>query len=269
MPQIRDENGHGQWCTSCVGGVRAINNIYSKRVGKEVSCQGMAPKTNLLAVKCLGYYIGTGSTSGIISALEYASNPKEGNSHVMNLSLGGPMLEQKPEESPYYEVFKDIEEQGIIACVAAGNSGPDELTLGSPGCLPNVLTVGAYDPITGEVANFSSRGPTNWGDIKPDCIAPGVNILSGTTGMMDLSGDLLRNGYGWASGTSMACPHVAGLMACMKQAYYEATGKVLRLSEVKQMLMQLGTPKTNGYGYGPITWQMFEEWMNTQYGFDL
>jgi subtilisin family serine protease len=266
MPQLRDENGHGTWCATCIGGIKHKTKYYSTKLKRDVYCQGMAPECNLLSVKALGYYIGTGSTSGIIQGLEYATSSEGGNCKVLNLSLGGPAMGKSPLDTPYYEVFADLKEQNIIPVVAAGNSGDEENTVGNPGDLEDVLTVGAYDSQKGDMAWFSSRGPTNWGTVKPDCIAPGVDIVSGTVGLMDLGMDFVKNWYSPASGTSMACPHVTGLVACMRQAYFEAMDKPLSMNEIKAMLEALGSLKNNISGWGPITWGMFEEWMTSQYG---
>ncbi len=67
------------------------------------------------------------------------------------------------------------------------------------------------------VANFSSRGPTFQGTLKPDVLAPGVNILS--SGYADGIGSARHMGFGLSSGTSMAAPHVSGAVALLKQAH--------------------------------------------------
>ena len=262
-----DENGHGTWCCACVAGRYAVDTRLSRKVKRKVAAEGMAPNAWLISIKALGYLVGCGSTDGILKAIEYAL--MRYNVDVISMSLGGPSEEEKPEDDPYYEVFNYVTERGIIPVVAAGNEGPDSNTICTPGCLPNVLTVGAYDPLTGKVANFSSRGPTNWGDIKPDCIAPGVNIHTACCGLLDRVGDNMRNRYAILSGTSMSTPHVAGLVTLMKQAHERLLGKTLTLDEIMTMLKELGHEKTNDEGYGPITWGMYEEWLATQYSVEI
>lgn len=97
---------------------------------------------------------------------------------------------------------------GIFVVVAAGNSGPGCATVTDPPSpYPDVFTVGAVDP-DGKIASFSSRGPTPDGRVKPDVVAPGVTVLSAFPG----------NTYASEEGTSMATPHVAGVVALLWSA---------------------------------------------------
>ncbi|XP_047317024.1 subtilisin-like protease SBT1.4 [Impatiens glandulifera] len=85
-------------------------------------------------------------------------------------------------------------------------------------------TVIGKSPAAPKVASFSSRGPNHLsGEIlKPDVIAPGVNILAGWTGNVgptDLDIDPRRVEFNIISGTSMSCPHVSGLAALLRKAY--------------------------------------------------
>jgi len=262
MGQVRDENGHGTWCTTCIGGEKSVDEVMSRTTGKTIQCEGMAPGCDLLAIKCLGFFIGIGSTSSILEAISRAIDRK---ANVISMSLGGDAQGDDPKDDPYYSVMQKVVDAGIIPAIAAGNSGPDENTVNAPGNMPQVLTVGAYDPIDGKIAEFSSRGPTNWGDVKPDVIAPGVDINSGIVGVLDTSGDGKPSRYSPLSGTSMATPHVAGLVACMMQAHRKLVGQELTVDEIKTMMQQLGTQKTNVAGWGPITWPIYERWLSTEH----
>lgn len=265
MGQYRDESGHGTWCVSCIGGIRARDDYLSKRSGKAVLCEGMAPRCDLLAIKCLGYFVGMGSTSNIIASIDLALRREV---DVMSLSLGGDSMTESPHDDPYYSVMEEVVRQ-TIPVVAAGNSGPRNNTVGTPGAMPQVLTVGSYNPIKGSISPFSSRGPTNWDDIKPDVMAPGEDIDSAIVGVLDTSGDGVPNRFSPISGTSMAAPHVAGLIALMVETHRRVLGKRLAVEEIKDMMARLGTDKNNTMGWGHITWQIYERWLSTTYGVEI
>ena len=265
MAQVRDENGHGQWCSACVGGRYAEDKYLGRKIGKKIPSEGIAPSSTVVAIKCLGYLFGIGSDDLILKAIELALHKYKAD--IINMSLGGSIEDAKQEDDPYYKVAKELKSYGVIFSVAAGNEGPDPKTISSPGWLEDVLTVGAYDPITGEIASFSSRGPTPDGRIKPDCIAPGVRVHAPCCGLLDKVGDnTALNNFSPLNGTSMATPHVSGLLALMREAHSKILGKVLTVDEVKQMLEALGHEKTNEAGWGLISWDMYETWMETQYG---
>ena len=120
---------------------------------------------------------------------------------------------------------------GVVAVVAAGNSGPSEGTIGSPGTARKAITVGATDK-QGNIAGFSSRGPVRWFDedenenylMKPDIVAPGFSICAAQSSQDILNSqglDLhcIDDKHIAISGTSMATPHVAGVVALIKQKH--------------------------------------------------
>jgi len=135
--------------------------------------------------------------------------------------------------------------------------------------LPQSLTVGAFDPITGEIAEFSSRGPTRWNDTKPDVVAPGVDIDAGTVGVCDTAGDGIPSRYSPLAGTSMATPHIAGLVALMRQSLLQLTGKILTVEEIKIMMSQLGHSKDNTSGWGLLDWKKWEYWLSSNYNVEI
>ena len=268
MPlQQVDGNGHGSWVCTCIGGGEGEARDLSRKTGKENKVMGMAPEAELYCIKCLGYLVGTGSTSQVAKAMELAL---EWGADIVSMSLGGPEEAGTPEDDPYYPILQKYIEAGVIPVIAAGNEGPEKGTISSPGALPQAVTVGAYDPIRGVVAEFSSRGPTPWGDTKPDICMPGVNILSGSTGMLDVAVDKIPDHYAILSGTSMATPHASGMLALMRQAHKEVLGKKLTAEEVKQMVsawaLEHGKTKDNNCGWGPVTWEVYTWWVSTQYG---
>lgn len=111
---------------------------------------------------------------------------------------------------------------GIFVVAAAGNSGPACRSVADPPApYPDTLTVGAVDR-SDRLAAFSSRGPTPDGATKPDVVAPGVDVLSALPG----------GGYGTESGTSMATPHVAGVVALLWSANPKLIGDIPRTREI-------------------------------------
>ncbi len=142
----------------------------------------------------------------------------------------------------YWTVIQALETMGTAVVFSAGNSGPNPQTLTPPKNNPNLFTVGAIDAQTGNIANFSSRGPSscNAAIIKPEVVAPGVNIRSANS----------ATGYGTMSGTSMACPHVAGAIALLKEVNPSLTAVQIRniLYETATDLGPAGPDNTFGNG---------------------
>jgi len=144
------------------------------------------------------------------------------------------------------EVVNNISSIGIPVIVAAGNDGDFGFrTINSPGSAKEAITVGATEEMSSEIASFSSRGPVGFGEdvrVKPDVVAPGENIRSAYPG----------GGYVLMSGTSMATPHVSGIVAMILQV-----NRSLSPSEIRDILertsMDLGDPeKDNVYGSGMV-----------------
>ena len=173
-----DDNGHG---SHVAGTIAAKNN--------NIGVVGVAPNATLVAVKVLNRS-GSGSYSGVIAGIDYvAATAKSGD--VANMSLGGPV-----DDGLDLAVSKAAL-KGIKFALAAGNES-DDANNHSPARVngANVYTVSAMD-VNNVFASFS-----NYGNPPVDFCAPGVSILSTYKG----------GGYATLSGTSMAAPHVAGLL---------------------------------------------------------
>ena len=138
--------------------------------------------------------------------------------NIMNNSWGCPGLEGCDEDTFLYAV-RNLRAAGIFVVASAGNDGPGCGTLKFPPAnYAELFTVGAIDSM-GELATFSSIGPSIADNIqvnKPDLIAPGVDIISSTPG----------NTYARYSGTSMAGPHVVGVVALMWSANPNLIGDI-------------------------------------------
>ncbi|MFI0235310.1 S8 family peptidase [Streptomyces sp. NPDC016845] len=195
-----DHQGHGTHTTSTVGGTGAASG------GKK---RGVAPGTTLLNGKVLDDG-GSGATSWIIAGMQWAVD--EG-ADVVSMSLGNP--DELDCSDPMSQATQELARsaENTLFVIAAGNSGPSLNTVSSPGCVPEVLTVGAVDR-DDSTASFSSRSPVRrMHTLKPEIAAPGVAISAAAAGG--------RGPYAYQSmsGTSMATPHVAGAAAIVKQRH--------------------------------------------------
>ena len=176
-----DDNGHGSHVSGTVAGVDNTIGVI-----------GVAPSASLYGIKVLNRS-GRGYTSDIIAGMQWAI---DNDMDVINMSLGG---------STYVEAYETatnaVLDAGVVMVCSAGNSGPDENTVGYPAAFEGVIAVAATDSAD-LVASFSSRGP------EVDVAAPGVSIYSTSK----------SGGYATMSGTSMAAPHVTGTVALMLQS---------------------------------------------------
>ena len=174
-----DQNGHG---THVAGIIGAKNN--------EFGVLGVASGASIVALKVLDND-GEGNLSYIIQALAYVNTSAQAGD-VVNMSIGA-----ESGSSILDQQVKNTASRGIYFSIAAGNDG-ELANLSSPARVngANIYTVTAVDSLD----NFASF--SNYGNDVVDYAAPGVRILSTWT----------NNRYAYASGTSMAAPHVAGLL---------------------------------------------------------
>ncbi|MER5600861.1 S8 family serine peptidase [Streptomyces sp. NPDC002265] len=193
---VDDHHGHGTHVASTIAGTGAASG------GKE---KGVAPGVRLHVGKVLGND-GSGYDSWIISGMEWAA--RDAKARVISMSLGG----DRPSDGtdPLSQAVDDLSaETGALFTIAAGNSGPSDGTVATPGAASAALTVGAVDSADA-LADFSSRGPRFRDDvIKPEITAPGVGILAARSQWATFG----SGSYATLSGTSMATPHVAGVAA--------------------------------------------------------
>jgi hypothetical protein len=248
---------HNCWVLACIGGKPFTDPYYN------VPTEGFAPNCRLISIKALGYVLGMGSESGVIQAMELA---RKLGAEIINMSLGSEDVPYSPEEDPEIEVVKKLTEDGIIVVCASGNSGPNPSTINSPGAAEQALTVGALNQFNNTICDFSSRGPV-WGLTKPDVCAPGYYIDAPTIGLLDVLEDRKPQRSSWLSGTSMATPHVTGLITLMAQAL-KKNGLKLKTEMVKDMMSKYGqvTTKDNSYGWGVPTWEIFEKYCSEVLG---
>ncbi len=204
-----DDNGHGTHVTGCIAG---------NGFGSNGKYSGIAPGAKIIAIKTLDKH-GGGDSSDVIAAIQWVlENSTRHNIKVLNLSLGSQPT--SPDYSPIDKAVMAAWKKGMTVVCAAGNEGPAEQTISSPGICPEVITVGALDDrgtvttADDKIADFSSRGPTKKMVAKPDIIAPGVDIIS--LAKEHHSDNKL---YKSLSGTSMATPIVSGCAVLIHEMF--------------------------------------------------
>ncbi|KPM34286.1 Subtilisin-like proteinase Mp1 [Neonectria ditissima] len=203
VPKVKfaDTNGHG---THCAGIVAA-------------KTYGVAKKANIMAVKVLD---GASSTTDIVlDGFEWAvanitNTPGRAAKSVISMSLGG------SKSAAFNAAVDAASKKGILVTAAAGNSNVDA-SLSSPGSAASALTVGAIDRNNNR-ASFSNFGPVI------DIWAPGVAVTS--------LGISSKTAIATMSGTSMACPHIAGLAL-----YLRAKEAIAMPATVINRIKKLGT----------------------------
>ena len=216
---------------------------------------GVAFNANWTAAAML---CGIGSEDNF-NSFQWAINP-DGDSttiadmpDVINNSWYDPSLDTTDCESYYVPLLQAVEAVGIAVVFSAGNAGPDIATITPPHNINtdivNSFTVAAVDGNnpTWPIADFSSRGPSQCGGdgsllVKPEVSAPGVNVRSCVPG----------NEYALFSGTSMAAPHVSGVVLLLKEAFPYLPGRDLKLA-LYYSADDLGEPgEDNTFGNGMI-----------------
>ncbi|MER5695825.1 S8 family serine peptidase [Streptomyces mirabilis] len=211
---VQDGFGHGTHVASTIVGSGAASGGRYK---------GVAPGAELAVGKVLDT-TGHGQDSWIIAGMEWAA---KSGAKIVSMSLGGDAT--GPSDILSETVDKLSESTGTLFVIAAGNSGPSEQTVGTPGIADSALTVGAVDK-SDKLASFSSRGPRA-GDyaVKPEITAPGVAITAARAAGTSMPGGTpVDDYYTTASGTSMATPHVAGAAALVAQAHPDWTGQQIK-----------------------------------------
>lgn len=237
----KDRDGHGTHVAGIIAG------------GKKDGPGGLAPEANLIVYKVLNDK-GEGEDAWIIKALDHIAtlnaNRADGLAvHGLNLSLGGPFdaTVYGCGFSPICQELRRLWRDGTLVVVACGNEGRlsvetadgewdlnTPMSIGDPANLEECIAVGsvhADKPHLYGISYFSSRGPTADGRVKPDVVAPGERILSCNSRF----GPGGKSEYYRESGTSMAAPHVSGLLAAFLSVRREFCG---RPDEVKQHLLQ-------------------------------
>jgi uncharacterized repeat protein (TIGR01451 family) len=200
---------------------------------------GVAPGARWIAVRVLNNE-GYGYDSWIHAGFQWLVAPGGDPARapdVVNCSWGHP----NGSLTTFQTDLRALRAAGVLAVFSNGNDGPGRGTVGSPASLPGAFAVGAADP-DDEVADFSSRGPSPWGEIRPHVAAPGVSVRSSLPG----------GAFGQMNGTSMAAPHVSGIVALLRSV--SPTLSITRAAFlISSTAVSLGAPvPNNDSGWGRV-----------------
>ena len=220
-------SGHGTHCAGTVAG----NGDAS--AGQK---SGVAPGANLIGLSTGEAGAITGAVGGLQWVYEHSrpgNNPY--NIRVVSNSWGAGGGIYEPGDTISEGINKLVYENNVVAVFAAGNSGGDGNTIqsGNYANTPAAICVAASGRDGSYITDFSSKGRWDWLDTYPDVAAPGHHIDSTAARRTQISA-MTQQGdsnpyYLSISGTSMATPHVSGLVALLWQA-----APSLRVSEVHQ-----------------------------------
>ena len=198
VPECDDTDGHG-------------THVAATALGRHATHKGVAHGAKLAAVRVL-HAAGAGTSGDIIAGMNWVKNNKNAVTppiRVASMSIGYVNPGCGDGTEPEALAADALVAAGVSFAIAAGNSGYNKCTVDGASAAFNVVTVGAADdrgttnPADDRLASFSSGGPTADGRLKPEVVAPGVAITAPGIGPLLWTMD----------GTSMATPHVAGVMA--------------------------------------------------------
>lgn len=209
-----DDSGHGTHVAGCLCGSGRLSG------GKY---RGIAPFSRLVVGKVLDYR-GDGNIESMAEGMQWIlDNIRRYDIRILNISIGMDEHTDRERMEKLVSLVDEAWERGLIVVCAAGNMGPDPMTISPLGARKQVITVGCHEG--GYFGNrehlcedYSSRGPSPYAMKKPDVVAPGTDIISCNAGIVR-RGRSYRNAYIAKSGTSMATPIISGALALLLQKY--------------------------------------------------
>lgn len=201
-----DLHGHG---THCIG-------IACASADRQGLRYGVAPGAHIYAGKVLNNR-GSGAQAWVLDGMTWAAN---NGCRVLSMSLGSKVFPGQSYDIAYERAAQFALSKGTLIVAAAGNESRRSKNqfspVGSPADCPSILAVGAVNSAL-QVADFSNRAINKEGLV--DLVAPGVDIYSSWP---------MPAGHRILSGTSMATPHVAGIIALLCEKYPEAAPDRIR-----------------------------------------
>ncbi len=219
----QDRHGHGTHCIGVAGGA----------TDEDGQRYGVASGASLFAGKVLSDG-GSGAQSWVLNGITWAA---KNSCQVISMSLGSPVQPGEIYDIAYERAARFALSKGALLVAAAGNDSDRSLQrfcpVSSPADCPSILAVGGIDEGL-NVANFSNRAVNPSGLV--DFVAPGVGIHSAW---------VMPSRYRTLSGTSMATPHVAGIIALLWEKYPEATPAEIE-KELRETAKQLPIAAEDG-----------------------
>jgi serine protease AprX len=275
LPWDQDAFGHGTHVAAIIAGeadpgstpqaaiqAEAASGDSSYHLEPVPGIKGMAPRAKLLTLRVLDNN-GDGDETALIQAIEYVQQLNDYGRHLVvhgvNISAGFPAHPTwyACGQTPLCLEINRLVKSGVVVVVAAGNSGHiitflspvstteagQILSINDPGNADLAITVGSthrQSPHTFGISYFSSKGPTSDGRRKPEVVAPGEKVISAASSQKAASVSLpglngAHFGYLEDTGTSMAAPHVSGVLAAFLSVKREYIGQP---EKTRDLLMQ-------------------------------
>ncbi|MCR5837923.1 MAG: S8 family peptidase [Lachnospiraceae bacterium] len=234
IDKMYDDNGHG----THIAGICAGSGYLSKGRYK-----GVAPGARLIVLKVLDNK-GIGKEENIIKACNWIlDNKQKYKIDIINISFGTSEINKNTQIMN--NCIENMWDKDIVVVASAGNSGPKNDTVTSPGINSKIITVGALENNEVVVINnkrltdYSGRGKE--GEYKPEVLAPANRIVS-CNNLYNLKS------YTNKSGTSMATPIVSGCIALYKSVYKDCDNNQIKLNLCKSCTDLFREKNRQGYG---------------------